>query len=365
MIAATPDEREGLPSCSALERLHACPGSWHWSKTVPQPQESDDATSGTRIHNALAKLPLDAPLSDEEERVFERCEELRDKLLAERGLNHAAAHLERRLWLTDGKGQRVLSGKADLAVFPGSRAFVLDYKTGRNPVPVAKDNLQLRGLIACAACEELFVDGEVAIVQPWANPPVTVCHYTEADVNQGIEQSVAIARGAILDEGRTLAVGDHCKYCPAKGLCPATRAEVERMAVPVAGRAEREVMTPAEKLAFWRACNRAVEIAESFRAHVKRELEENPQAIPGLHLKPGAVRTKVTDVAKVFSALHARYSLDGPTFAAACSITKTDLKALAKSVSGKKGKELDALVEDVTAGAVEEKQSAPSVEEDK
>ena len=46
------DTRRGLPSASAMDRLEACPASFHASKDLPD-SSSEDAESGTRIHKAL------------------------------------------------------------------------------------------------------------------------------------------------------------------------------------------------------------------------------------------------------------------------------------------------------------------------
>jgi len=357
------DERGGLPSASSFERLAACPGSFWWAKQAPEPEESEDAATGTRIHAYLAGEITADKLSEEEMHTATACDSLACEFLQSRGFApESPVKREERFWFQD-DGNNLFSGKADLFARKGPFGVVIDYKTGRGDVAPAPENLQLRALVACVASEEFLATVEVVIVQPWASPRVTVATYDGVAIERATEESVRIARRAIEDGGKTTTAGDHCRYCPAKGLCPATRAAVQTLAVTVADRAQRELMSPAEKLAFWKACNLAIEIAESFKANVKRELEKDPSSIPGLTLKPGAVRTKVTDVSALYSRMWTRFQTSAEAFASACSITKTDLKALVREQTGKKGAELDAVLGELVSGIVEEKQTAPSVEE--
>lgn len=358
------DERAGLPSASNFERLAACPGSWWWAKQAPEAEETEDAATGTRIHAYLAGEITADKLTEEEIHTATACDSAAWEFLRSRGLTpEDPIHKERRFWFEDLSASRIFSGKADLFARKGAMAAIIDYKTGRGDVAPAPENLQLRALVACVACEEFLSSVEVAIVQPWASPRVTVAIYDGFAIGRAIAEALEIVRRATTDEGKTTVAGEHCKYCPAKGLCPATKAAVQTMAVTTTDRGARELMSPADKLAFWKACNLAIEIAESFKSHVKRALEEDPGCIPGLTLKPGAVRTKVTDVSTLFQRMNQRFGVPGDAFANACSITKTDLKELTRSATGKKGKELDATVAELCEGIVEEKQTAPSVEE--
>lgn len=360
------DERAGLPSASNFERLAACPGSWWWSKQAPEPEETEDALIGTRIHAYLAGEITADKLSEEEIHTATACDSLAWEFLRSRGFTQEdPVHKERRFWF-DGDAGRIFSGKVDgLFARKGGKAAIVDYKTGRGDVAPAPENLQLRALVACVACEEFLSSVEVVIVQPWASPRVTVATYDAMAIDRATGEALEIVRRATTDEGKTTVAGDHCKYCPAKGLCPATKAAVQTMAVTTADRGAREMMSPADKLAFWKACNLAIEIAESFKGHVKRALEEDPTCIPGLTLKPGAVRTKVTDVSALYGRMFTRFGLTAEVFARACSITKTALKDLLRDQVGKKGKELDATLAELVDGLVEEKQTSPSVEEAK
>lgn len=357
------DERAGLPSASSFERLAACPGSFWWSKQAPAPEESEDAASGTRIHAYLAGEITADKLSEEEMHTATACDSLAWEFLQSRGFApDSPVKREERFWMIP-DDKPLFSGKADLFARKGPFGVVIDYKTGRGDVAAAPENLQLRALVACVAADEFLGSVEVAIVQPWSSPRVTVAYYGPKEIELATAEIVRIARRAIEDGGKTTVAGDHCRYCPAKGLCQATKAAVQTMAVTTADRGTRELMSPAEKLAFWKACNLAIEIAESFKAHVKRELEKDPESIPGLTLKPGAVRTKVTSVSELYARMLARFGVSAQAFASACSITKTDLKALVKEQTGKKGAELDAVLGELVSGIVEEKRTAPSVEE--
>jgi hypothetical protein len=91
---------------------------------------------------------------------------------------------------------------------------------------------------------------------------------------------------------------------------------------------------------------------------------EAGHAIPGWKLKPGSVRETITQPETVFG----RFVEVGGTqaqFVGAISITKTKLKDAVKSATGRKGKELDAVVETILDGCTESKQTAPSLVADK
>ena len=76
------DPRRGLPSASAMDRLEACPASFHASKRLPD-SSSEDAESGTRIHKALGTGDT-SELSPDELDTFEMCLDQRQQIVEAR-----------------------------------------------------------------------------------------------------------------------------------------------------------------------------------------------------------------------------------------------------------------------------------------
>jgi hypothetical protein len=104
-------------------------------------------------------------------------------------------------------------------------------------------------------------------------------------------------------------------------------------------------------------------VIESVRGKAKRLLEAG-QTIPGWKLKPGSVRETITQPETVF----ARFLDAGGTqaqFVQAITVAKTKFKDAVKAATGRKGKELDAVVETILDGCTESKQTAALLVQDK
>jgi hypothetical protein len=93
---------------------------------------------------------------------------------------------------------------------------------------------------------------------------------------------------------------------------------------------------------------------------LKEKLAKEPDSVPGWELKPGAVREKITNPQGVFE----RFSALGgklEQFMPAVNVTKGALKTALNSLTGAKGKQLDAAMKTLTDGFVNAEQTAPSL----
>ena len=104
MNAATYDERHGVPSASAMERLVNCPPSHKLAQLLPPEREEEvgkDAQRGTRIHLALSGDLPEAELNAADAETFDMCQRQAKALAVEWGLpEDFVAVRERRLGLT-------------------------------------------------------------------------------------------------------------------------------------------------------------------------------------------------------------------------------------------------------------------------
>ena len=144
------DPRKNLPSASSFPRYALCPGSFQMERQAPPEPESEDAASGTRIHQRLAG-DCGGTLSAEEVDLvttsFDLALRTMDEVL---GGEPESVQREQRLWLHDQETLLpVCSGQFDLFARRGKKVLILDYKTGRNPV-IAEQSWQLRCLVALA-----------------------------------------------------------------------------------------------------------------------------------------------------------------------------------------------------------------------
>jgi hypothetical protein len=243
MSAEIYDERRGLPSCSALDRLANCPGSFKLAKEAQRqgvsPPSDPWTTTGQKIHRALETDDAAdyAALTHDEAETAAICEAQRHRLTGEWMLpdgGNLEHFKERRLGMTrfglvlDVTPQNtgidfVVTGMADHIVIdqPARRGLVMDYKALPGQVDPARSNAQLRGLAVLAAGFWSLEHVRVAIIQPLAGPP------TVADYDAESLHNASIWLEAVCEEvhrPHEPHAGDWCKYCPAQLICPALKA---------------------------------------------------------------------------------------------------------------------------------------------
>jgi hypothetical protein len=122
-------------------------------------------------------------------------------------------------------------GSADLLGRIGDRAIVLDWKFGDGVLVSAEENEQ--GMFYAAAAmrtletEWVFMGAteiEIIIVQPpmmrrWVTTPERIKQF-ERDLVAAVKQSQK--------EDAAFKIGDHCRWCSAKPVCPQMTGEVDR-----------------------------------------------------------------------------------------------------------------------------------------
>lgn len=352
------DERKGLPSASGYARLLNCLGSWALESSIaPEdaPEESETVqtvgASGDKIHAFMAGLPVE--LEDAEERVAEKFKREEAELVAEFIGDPAITMREERLWFKM-DGHERFSGKFD-AVFVGEDALlVIDYKSGWLGAEAAPKNPQLRAGVVLVNRKFHAMNRPiiVAVLSRFGRP--TAAEYDMHD----ILASESELRGALVDAEKPdapLTPGKWCDYCKARLICSALKAEREQLAVIDT---RKLTLTDVQRILD---VGPAIEkVLESAKARAKKALTEDPAAIPGWELKPGAEKEKVRDLQVLYTRM-SEYGTAPEEFAKACSITKSSLTALLRQKTGAKGRELDALLDAATAGIVEISTTSPSL----
>lgn len=222
---------------SSMARIIACPGSVKLQEQAPPQKESPYAAEGTRAHNVCeAKLLQD---EDALSAAFEACEKAGDDLNevdihtsvyvkhCDPILDEASKYgIETKLVLDE-----EVFGTADCYALVGRVLHVIDYKHGAGVIVSPQENKQ--GLTYAAL---VFMDDNVdiaeddvdhviiTIVQP-RGQGVPIQHWgttTERVVAHMHEVDAAI-NSSKLDKP-PVALGDHCKFCTAKLICPAMEA---------------------------------------------------------------------------------------------------------------------------------------------
>ena len=227
---------------STAKRVINCPGSVALVAKMPPKDSSSYADRGTLLHNAMAAI-LDSDTVTPESMLWTtyKDETLTGELFNEKILPALAALdaidpegvMEYAVETVVGFGAYLpgVFGSADLLGRLGSRAVVLDWKFGDGVAVSAEENEQ--GLFYAAAAmrtpETAWVfDGaeeiEIVIVQPpmvkrWVTTPKRVKEF---------ERALKRAVKASTMPDAAIVVGDHCRWCAAKPLCPKMTGAVDR-----------------------------------------------------------------------------------------------------------------------------------------
>ena len=226
---------------STAARTDACQQWRAQSEGVPQ-KESTFAIDGTIVHGILEAMALEDPTPD----IVEGHRVEKDHLATAREMWDATEQLIEKYKLTEWEPEVTattapdVGGTLDLVGTDGNgTAFLLDYKTGMGVQVEALGNKQI--LFAAANClygessaSDLVVGCDKfvgVIMQPGRDGDlrVKVWEFTRdvLDAWWKLHQTnIALAREG---EG-ALCAGDHCKFCPANGLCDATTGNLLRMA---------------------------------------------------------------------------------------------------------------------------------------
>jgi hypothetical protein len=367
------DERRGVPSCSGLERLEACPPSFSMEQGMSD-VTGEDAASGTRIHRWLeTEAPEDwNALSADEQDTATRCLDQANDLASLVGPVRFK-YRELRLGLDIGGGvhspkeapARIyrVTGKADLVCVGDDTTLVIDYKTGRGEQSAAAENRQLRGLAVFAGRYFPPKRVVVAVVQPWAGQP-SVAEYDSAALDRASAWLANLLEEARRTTHEDASAGDHCQYCRAKPVCPAFRAAalapvqtLTSTPLPADDDAKkaalfaRSMEIPAETLGALLDQRRLLGWYVSAIEGAARKRIDEGENIPGWALKATNPRESITNVGKVWEHLQPLGCSAGD-FAAACTMTKTALNPLVRKVTGTKGRELAAAMAGVLEGAV-------------
>lgn len=206
--------REGVPSCSMLDRLLNCPGSWEAQKGFKN--ESSDAAFQGSVEHYIAEVddcPDDAP------------DEVKDRY-------HIAKN--RLEWIMNDTGYTIyakelyhdagfLTGTADVILVKNNSCddfIVLDYKFGRTEVGVK--TFQGAGNAALLFNRDKHVKRvRFGIIQPYVADQGLV-EYNREWVEENIENPI---KHIVANGGPFNITNKGCGFCPAMGTskCDATK----------------------------------------------------------------------------------------------------------------------------------------------
>jgi hypothetical protein len=283
---------------STADRVMNCPGSVALSAKSPEAPPSEYAAKGSAQHALIEHLLLEG--GEPEEFIGAKFADVEiDQELAD-GVAVALKAAEELLGVYDGEQlieQRLVIvpdevfGTGDIVATTkdGTRALIADHKFGY--MEVSAESAQLKFLAAAflvdPAMAEISKDVEefeLVIIQPAFDPPTVKATATRAEIEVFL-RSVKLAHSATKSPSADVRMGDWCKWCRAKVICPAQKklfadlidikVHPDWSAVEIAGMIEN--------------CKQVEQLIKAVEERAKHELA-NGRPIPGWRLKPGATR---------------------------------------------------------------------------
>jgi CRISPR/Cas system-associated exonuclease Cas4 (RecB family) len=310
---------------SSADRLLNCPGSYQLITALPPQPDStstfaEEGTFGHAVMDLIARKRMKVPtirMADEAAdllgvTVYDR--EVTQKHLDE--LIYPAIEAMEALEGIYGGGFKVVAveakvrfpgvpafGTADLILQSKSHILLADYKFGVGVVTAVyadetgeRMNPQLMFYLAAAqhTLPRLFNNKRklaVAIIQPRADKQLTYAEVQGEEVLwfiQDVERAIDLA----LSRDPPLNRGEHCKWCPAKTICPKWVGPIKALALIGKTPAQRTEMVSKEVTPFAEYLARAKQLTEDLAifakeidAQLKAYLEDGGH-VPGYVLQP-------------------------------------------------------------------------------
>jgi len=226
---------------STAKRVINCPGSVALVQKMPPKPSSKYADEGTLLHNVMAELimseePPEYYIGTRYEDQILTFELVEEKILpALRALDvidpEHKMEIEAETRVGFGDLLPGVFGSTDLIGRLGNRAVVLDWKFGDGVMVEVEENPQLMFYAAAAMrtkeaqwAFEGVTEIECVIVQPpeirrWVTTPERIAKF-ELELVQAVKQAEK--------PDAKLTVGDHCRWCAAKPICPKMTGAVDR-----------------------------------------------------------------------------------------------------------------------------------------
>jgi hypothetical protein len=226
---------------STAKRVINCPGSVALVNKMPKQPSSEHADRGTMLHDVISEiLGKDLPWDQFIGTVYEGqvlTQELFDEkiVVALELLDQVDPdkRMEYEVETRVGFGDLLpdVFGSTDLVGRIGSRAIVLDWKFGDGVVVDAVENPQLMFYAAASMRTEeakWAFEGATEVECIIVQPPMIKRWVTTKERIKQFEQELVQAVKAAQQPDAKLAVGDHCRWCAGKPICPKMTGAVDR-----------------------------------------------------------------------------------------------------------------------------------------
>lgn len=226
---------------STAKRVIGCPGSVALCATMPPKPSSKYADEGTLLHDAIAQV-LDKNVKPESLLGMTYQDQVLTQDLIDNKLHVALdllmevdpkLEMEYAVETEVGFGDFLpdVFGSCDLLGRIGNRAIVLDWKFGDGVSVSVEENEQLLFYAAAAMRTESVkwvFDGATEIECVIIQPPMIRRWVTTVERVKQFELTLLQAVKASEKKDAPIAVGEHCRWCNAKPVCPEMTGAVDR-----------------------------------------------------------------------------------------------------------------------------------------
>ena len=281
---------------SAMKRIIACPGSVLLCEQAPPAPPSPYAEEGTRAHALAEALLLQEetlPEHDEETRAavqvyVDYCDPLIDEA-TKYGIEATLHHSED------------LFGTADCYALVKRTLYVVDYKHGQGVTVSAARNpqgLTYAGLVFADSKTGItpdMVDNIViTIVQPRGQGEPVDEYISSPEEVAGHMAKVELAMQEAMSIKPRIQMGDHCRFCRAKLICPALKKAEQGVAEWDSRDLDEDELS--EMLVMAKVIEQKI---KDLYAYALVRLEQGEE-LPGWKLVPKRATRKWVDEEKVF-----------------------------------------------------------------
>jgi hypothetical protein len=356
MNEVTIDVRRNSTSASSALADELCPGRFQAQRGIPEPEESDDAKTGRRIHAAIAKGSPDG-LSLEEVETFDACCEIEhQKAIEFFGDDFAKAKVfrEQRYWVKyqNGNGEIEHSGQPDTVYRFGSKALICDFKVLRGNHPESSRNLQLRDYAVLVTGHFVNIqEVGTVVIQPLITHKPSICVYDKLDIEKAVANMFGRIVGSNDPKSPRVPGKSQCEFCKAKSVCVEYQGWAGTM-LPANQELFKVAManwTPEQRALAAEIISPAGKRLEEIKAFLKDGIKRDPNFIPGWTLSKGRVIESITNPQVCFTR-YVALGGDMDSFMRTLTVGKTKLKEALNALTGAKGKALDGALKTLTDG---------------
>ena len=359
------DEREGCPSASSIGRLQLCPGSWEFEKKFDD-VESAWATEGTIRHEMIADPELKVEnIKDPEQRfVVSRARQLTEKARQDSifDTEDTTVEQEKRYWLRNETGAKVLSGKFDYAEYGKKVGLVLDYKTLSGYQVNAYENLQLRVYAVLLAEKHNLESVYVSLVQPLGIEAYSIDMLGKKDLRKVRREILDILNDALNPSAQRRSHPNACKWCRGLAHCPEVRGVMDK----VVGVDIDTLEEPLEIERLIAVAQIAQKWADRLLKWVKERLGDDEDFLPNFKLRSSGKIKYIDDSRRAVDQLlryvdpSGKKLFDKEELLGAMKVSLPELTKLYSELTGE-SKGARKKVEEILNDVIKEKDKAPAL----